>query len=249
MAKAKLLIAGINRNLSDQLEKHLKASADIALCGVTRDGRETLTMILNNKPDIVLMDLVMPHMDGIAVLEKLKESPSFRMPYILMTSVIGQERVMARAAALRASYYMIKPYNLDDLLGRILLFAAPAGSPCGVDFHERLKRAVLDLGVPPNQLGFPYIVDAVEVLWKEEPSCSITKIVYPAVARLHTTTPDCVESVVRKTIHRIYEKNSPALHCMTGQPMDDKRLSNGKFLTVLMEKVRDGVLGVSPYLH
>ncbi len=252
MEKIRLLIAEDNSELSDILTNFFEMSGEIDLCGTARDGEETLTKIEEQTPDVVLLDLVMPRLDGISVLERLREKPPAKMPNIIIASAIGLENVTRRALELGACYYMIKPYNLGDLLRRVRMFAFPVSSASQTaptaritaeDFQNRLKRALLSLGVPPNVLGFPYIVESAKILADTPGPCSITKLVYPAVAERNGTTADCVESAVRKTIARIYERDSEALRALMGQTMGDKRPSNAHFLTLLAEKVRDGVLG------
>ncbi len=249
MEKTRLLIAEDNSELSDILANFFEMSGEVSLCGTARDGVETLEKIERQAPDVVLLDLVMPRLDGISVLERLREKPLAKMPNIIVASAIGMENVTRRALELGACYYMIKPYNLGDLFRRVRMVASPASlsqpalQMTEEDFRNRLKRAVLSLGVTPNVLGFPYIVEAAAILADTPGPCCITKLVYPAVAERHGTTADCVESAVRKAIARIYERDGEALRSLMGQAMGDKRPSNAHFLTVLAEKVRDGGLG------
>ncbi len=209
MEKIRLLIAEDNSELSDILTNFFEMSGEIDLCGTARDGEETLTKIEEQTPDVVLLDLVMPRLDGISVLERLREKPPAKMPNIIIASAIGLENVTRRALELGACYYMIKPYNLGDLLRRVRMFAFPVSSASQTaptaritaeDFQNRLKRALLSLGVPPNVLGFPYIVESAKILADTPGPCSITKLVYPAVAERNGTTADCVESAFCRTI-------------------------------------------------
>lgn len=245
MAKARLLIADNNRELSDKLQKFFEECGTVEPCGVAHDGEETLAMIDQLRPDIVLMELLLPRLDGISVLERLNSSPPAHMPHVIVTSFVEQEPVMNRVMSIGASYYIIKPYLMDDVYKRVMMFVEPSSYalPSLGDFRDRLKRALIDLGETPGTRGFAYIIDAAEVLSQEETPCSITKVVYPEVARRHETTADCVESAVRKAISRIYETDNEALRLLTGHSSGIKRLSNRKFLTLLVEKVRDGTLG------
>ena len=114
MEKTRLLIAEDNSELSDILANFFEMSGEVSLCGTARDGVETLEKIERQAPDVVLLDLVMPRLDGISVLERLREKPLAKMPNIIVASAIGMENVTRRALELGACYYMIKPYNLGD---------------------------------------------------------------------------------------------------------------------------------------
>ncbi len=245
LAKARLLIAEPEQEQREQLKRFFEMNGEIELCGMAGDGEEALALILQRKPDIVLLDLLMPRLDGISVLEGLRESPLPHFPHVIVTADFGVKSVIiARAFILGASYYVIKPYKMEDLLNRVLLFAKPSllSDRSPGDVHSRLKRTVLGLGVSPNVLGFPYIIEATEVLLEQGAHSSLTKVVYPEVARRNNTTPDCVESAVRKAITKIYERDSEGLLSLMGQGMGGKRPSNGEFLRTLMEKIRDGSL-------
>ena len=93
MEKTRLLIAEDNSELSDILANFFEMSGEVSLCGTARDGVETLEKIERQAPDVVLLDLVMPRLDGISVLERLREKPLAKMPNIIVASAIGMENV------------------------------------------------------------------------------------------------------------------------------------------------------------
>lgn len=125
----RLLIAEDNLEICDILEDFFALTPQITVCGVAHDGNEALFRIAQSQPDVVLLDLIMPKTDGIAVLERLNQAELLRRPGIIVTSAIGQEGFTNTALALGANYYMIKPYDLTALLSRICLVASLAGAP------------------------------------------------------------------------------------------------------------------------
>ena len=117
LAKARLLIAEPEQEQREQLKRFFEMNGEIELCGMAGDGEEALALILQRKPDIVLLDLLMPRLDGISVLERLRESPLPHFPHVIVTADFGVKSVIiARAFILGASYYVIKPYKMEDLL-------------------------------------------------------------------------------------------------------------------------------------
>ena len=237
MDKIRVLVVEDNTEMCDIFENYLPLTEDLELCGVAKDGEEGLQKIFDLKPDVVLLDIIMPKLDGISVLEKLQANPPEKIPCIIVMSAVGQERFTTRALELGASYYFIKPLSLKDICRRISFIIAPA-SVCNVSAHDMegmISREVICLGVPTNVLGFKYIIEAVELLIKGKVSFPISKQIYAQIAENNCTTVECVESALRKTISRIYERESQKIQALTHEK---KKPSNAKFLTALAESIK-----------
>ena len=128
-AAIRLLIVDDNPELCDILENYFNLTSEITVCGVARDGEEALFRIAQSQPDVVLLDLIMPKLDGITVLERLAQAELAHRPRFIVTSAIGQDAFTSTALSLGADYYMIKPYDLDALRARVRLVAErPAGT-------------------------------------------------------------------------------------------------------------------------
>ncbi len=244
--KIKLLIVEDNSIMCDILENFFNMTDDILVCGKASDGEEAVEKILALNPDIVLLDIVMPKMDGLAVLQKLKEQCGIIRSKIIIVSAIGQETITNKALALGASYYIIKPYNLEDLLQRVYLLLNE-GNNQNLDFLGKdkdidniISKAIISLGVPTNMLGYQYIFQAIKILWATKGSFSIVKQVYAPIAEANQTTVECVESAIRKAIERAYkQKNEEFVKLMTfGGAKMEKRPTNSGFLTILAEKMK-----------
>lgn len=242
MAKVKLLIVEDNVEFCDILQSYFGLCDDIFVCGIAHNGEDALIMIAEDEPDVVLLDIIMPKLDGISVLERLQSLSLPKAPRIIVESAIGLGNVTDHALSLGASYYMIKPYNLEDLRQRVLMMAPdeePSFSFSLEKFTQnRIKDAVEELGIPINILGYAYIIEAVELILSAGSPCSLTKQVYPLIAKRNNTTADCVESAIRKTIERIYIRRSASLFEMMGRSVENRRPSNGYFLTTLAEKMK-----------
>ena len=122
MEKIKLMIVDDNRGFVDVLSEHFKATEDVEVIGVARDGAEAIGMIETFSPDVVLLDMIMPKLDGMGVLEHVFHAPNFRdsiKPKFIMISSFVQEVMIQKAMLLGASYFMIKPFDLMTLTQRI----------------------------------------------------------------------------------------------------------------------------------
>ena len=115
--KITVLIADDNSEFSATLAGYIKAEDNLELIGVARDGIEAYDMIKNAKPDIVLLDVIMPRLDGLGVLEKLNESESVTMPLCIMLSAVGQDTITQKAINLGAQYYIVKPFEINIFPG------------------------------------------------------------------------------------------------------------------------------------
>ena len=117
MEKIKIIIADDNLEFVSTFKNFLENEEDMEVIATAKDGIEAYDKIVAMKPDIVLLDVIMPHLDGIGVLEKLTSLSD--MPICIMLSAVGQDAITKRALSIGASYYMVKPFELDVLVKRI----------------------------------------------------------------------------------------------------------------------------------
>ena len=117
--KITVLIADDNQEFSMTLATYLKNQEDMVVVGRAKDGNEALDMIPNLMPDVVLMDVIMPHLDGIGVLEKLNMIKMNKRPICIMLSAVGQDKITRKAVELGAEYYVVKPFDIELLITRI----------------------------------------------------------------------------------------------------------------------------------
>ena len=120
--KITVLIADDNQEFSMTLATYLKNQEDMVVVGRAKDGNEALDMIPNLMPDVVLLDVIMPHLDGIGVLEKISMIKMNKRPICIMLSAVGQDLITSQAISLGASYYILKPFEIDALIKRIREF-------------------------------------------------------------------------------------------------------------------------------
>ena len=117
--KITILIADDNPEFAKTLTNYIERDEELEVIAVARDGKQAIEMILNTEPDIALLDVIMPHLDGIGVLEKINEANMRKRPMCIMLSAVGQDKITQRALELGAEYYTIKPIDIEMLLGRI----------------------------------------------------------------------------------------------------------------------------------
>jgi two-component system response regulator (stage 0 sporulation protein A) len=128
--KITVLIADDNREFGDILYEYLSNQSDIEVVGVARDGMEALDLITAKTPDIAILDIIMPHLDGLGVLEKINTMQLQKRPLFIILSAVGQDKITQRALSLGAEYYVVKPFDMEVLVSRIrqLKDAGPSSS-------------------------------------------------------------------------------------------------------------------------
>ena len=119
-----VLLADDSREFVEVVKDYLEKEEDIRIAGIAYDGNEAYEMILETKPDVVLLDMIMPRVDGLGVLEKLQNTKLEKRPICMMLTGVGQEKATQKAAALGAEYYMLKPLELTTLSDRIRQFSS-----------------------------------------------------------------------------------------------------------------------------
>lgn len=114
-----VLIVDDNKGFRDILSEFIGEVNGISVVGTAKDGIEAINMIRSLTPDVVVLDIIMPQIDGIGVLENIKSSDIKKQPKFIMLSALGQDNITQKALALGASYYVVKPFDLNVLVSRI----------------------------------------------------------------------------------------------------------------------------------
>jgi two-component system response regulator (stage 0 sporulation protein A) len=231
----KILIADDNPSTCSILRDYFRTIQNIMLCGIVFNGAEALEMIRLHKPDVVLLDIIMPEMDGLSVLEQLQQNAkdsSEKIPYTIVISALNSEVITQKALQLGASYYLIKPFQLDHLADRIQMLVKPdntfssyTDTDSDSDLSALVTRHLIETGISTHVVGYRYCVQAIEMILKQLSYCPLMKCVYPVIAEKNNTTVPCVESAIRKAIATIPD-------------IEWNQLSNRTFLSRMAEQIR-----------
>ena len=222
--KISVLIADDNQDFAYTLSNYINDQEDMEVIGIAKDGNEAVNLISTIKPEIVLLDVIMPHLDGLGVLEKLSKNANPDQPTIIMLSAVGQDKITQRAISLGAEYYVVKPFDIELLIKRIreIKFYKPEPQkdtfvtrdskkmyidvdPAKVGSDQNLEALVTNLihevGVPAHIKGYQYLREAIMMVIKDiDVINQITKSLYPQIASKFNTTPSRVERAIRHAI-------------------------------------------------
>ena len=117
--KLSILVADDNIDFAKNLTSYIEKEDEMEVIGIAKDGLEAVEMIKNAKQDSAIIDVIMPQLDGLGVLEKINESNLDKKPLFIVLSAVGQDKITARALELGAQYYVVKPFDISLLMRRI----------------------------------------------------------------------------------------------------------------------------------
>ncbi len=257
MERLKVLIAEDNPRIAAMMESILQEDDEIQVVGKAEDGQETLGMIRETEPDLLLLDLIMPKLDGLGVLERLrKEKGKGKQPEVIVVSGIAREQIMESAFQSGAAYYILKPFDHDMLLGHVQRFKPGVrtkfiASSDEIKRNEELSRYNLEsdvtniiheIGVPAHIKGYQYLRDAIIMSVDDsEMLDSITKILYPSIAKQHGTTASRVERAIRHAIEVAWSRGKvDTIDELFGYTVNNGKgkPTNSEFVALIADKIR-----------
>lgn len=208
-----------------------------------KDGNVILNTILEEKPDVVMIDSAMPHMDAIELIKRTKaESPVF--PAFIVTSGYDNPFVERQIMELGAAYFMLKPFDLSALADRILCLVAQQHTDTGSmqELEVTVTDVIHQLGVPAHIKGYHYLRAAI-LASIENPELleSITKMLYPTVAQKFSTTSSRVERAIRHAIEIAWDRGDlDILNSFFGYTVNTYKgkPTNSEFIALITDKLR-----------
>lgn len=221
--KTRILIADANKDFSKLLRDLLIAEKDIELVGSASDGMEALAMLKEQRPDLLLMDPVLPKLDGLELLRRLPEIGV--QCHIIVLSGFVNSKVIADCSDCGADYFIPKPCDAPALLSRIRLLSGSGGghsanpdggidcraaSPANrqkMDLEAVVTDIIHEIGVPAHIKGYQYLREAIILTINDmEMINAVTKVLYPEVAKKFNTTPSRVERAIRHAIEVAWDR-------------------------------------------
>lgn len=234
-----------NEVVTSNMKKYFLSSEKINIQKIFKDGKTGLDYLINNAKeyDIVIMDLLLPNIDGIAILEELNNKNISKTTIIL--SNYKDDYSVQRARSLGAAFYMLKPFSMESLEKRILDINKEYNAKVeNANNYVELEISSLlhELGIPTHILGYQYLREGILYLYEHPRNYSlVTKDVYPAVAEKYDTTPQRVERAIRHAIEVSWVRGDLKLmESLFGNSIDFEkaRPTNSEFLTTIADRLK-----------
>lgn len=248
MKNIKVLMIDDNVELVKMVKEYFSDHANIDIVLEANDGVEGIRLIKEKQSDydVVLLDLIMPKMDGIDVLEEMRRS-SIDKKVIVLTSY-NSEEVIRKTSELGINYFMLKPFEFSSLERKIIsCFPSSEIASKTIDvYHNNLQISITnilhELGVPSHIKGYQYIREGISIVYdRPEVIGGITKELYPDIARTFSTTVSRVERAIRHAIEVSWNRgNWDLMEEIFGHSVDiDKaKPTNSEFIVTVADKLR-----------
>lgn len=279
MKNLNIAVADDNEAVLYMLSNIIESEENFNLVGTAKNGQETLEVIKDKNPDVVLLDMIMPKVDGLGVMERVKNDEDIeKQPMFIIISAVGHETMTESAFELGADYYLMKPFDNHALLKRLndlqliingnvlkkelhpgiantaqrdkkSIYApdkktenTAAGHMITGNIENDVTHIIHDIGIPAHIKGYQYLRDAIIMAVREsEIINSITKVLYPDIARKYQTTPSRVERAIRHAIEVAWNRgNTETLNNMFGYTINTGKgkPTNSEFIALISDKLR-----------
>lgn len=270
--KIKIVLADDNKDFSEILKEFLNKQPDMEVIGVAANGVEACELVEETEPDVLILDVIMPYLDGIGVLEKLAQVNMTKRPLVVMLSAVGQDKITERALSLGAEYYIVKPFDMDTLTMRVrqlksmhssiqpsmqttsassaILGNGPSysnrnGGKQPVTQHTletEVTSVIHEIGIPAHIKGYQYLRDAIIMAITDMDILnSITKQLYPNIAKNYNTTPSRVERAIRHAIEVAWSRGKmDTIDKLFGYTVNNGKgkPTNSEFIALIADRLR-----------
>ncbi len=259
-----IVISDDNKDFCDILSEYLNKQEDMEVVGVAHNGREACSMIQTKEPDVVILDVIMPHLDGIGVLEKINTINLKKRPVFIMLSAVGQDKITQKALNLGAEYYIIKPFDMETLIKRIRQLKSntqviknsshssslPQVTSSGeteyklsaLGLEKEVTSVIHEIGIPAHIKGYQYLRDAIIMAINDMDILnSITKQLYPNIAKKYNTTPSRVERAIRHAIEVAWSRGKmDTIDKLFGYTVNNGKgkPTNSEFVALIADRLR-----------
>ncbi len=263
--KLNILIADDNQEFARTLASYINGQEEMEVIAIAKDGNEAVEMISNTKPDVILLDVIMPHLDGLGVLERINIIKNDKKPICIMLSAVGQDKITQKAIATGADYYIVKPFDIEVLIQRIkeVKFYKPSQTSANIIAREPKQKyieltneegkkeenlealvtnIIHEVGVPAHIKGYQYLREAIMMVVNDiEVINQITKSLYPKIAFKYSATPSRVERAIRHAIEVAWGRGQQeAVENIFGYTISAAKgkPTNSEFIAMIADKLR-----------
>lgn len=258
--KIKIFIADDNTEYVLSLVTYFNAQEDMKVVATASNGKEAIEKFEDVKCDVILLDTIMPHLDGLSVLEEMNKRMAV-FPICIMLSLTGLDKIVKRSMDLGAKAYMIKPFETEELAKKIRELVKNESTETEeiilkdvkttyieidnskLNLEEKVINIIHDLGIPAHIKGYKYLRDGIIMAIKDVNIMEqITQRFYPQLAKKHRTKPPRVERAIRHAIG--FAWNSGQIERMenifgyTAKLNRAKQPTNSEFIAMIAEKLR-----------
>lgn len=255
--KVKVVVADSCAETRKELTNLIQNAKDMELVGETGNGKIACQFIAEQKPDVVLVEIVLPEIDGLGVIEKMKAEcgKEHKTAFIVMGS-ISSDHLVECAFQAGADYYIMKPFHDKSVLSRIRQVIQYGNTKLKVlhnskeyetktmkyDLETDVTEIIREIGIPAHIKGYQYIREGIIMAVDDINMLNyITKLLYPTIAKKYKTTSSSVERAIRHAIEVAWSRGKiEVLEEMFGYTISagKGKPTNSEFIALLADKLR-----------
>lgn len=240
----RLVVVDSNEEVTSSIKKYFSENAVIDVVSCINNGIDALNYLINHESDYdtVVMDIMLPEMDGITLLENIKNRKLNKK--IIVLSTYKEDYTIKKLISLGVNYYMLKPFSLDSLEGRLLDLSKSYDIETNAsgDALVKVSEILHNLGIPSHIRGYQYIRDGILMIYNNDKYVNfITKEIYPELALKYDTTPSRVERAIRHAIEISWERGDMELmEDLFGHSVAFERSkpTNAEYLNTIADRMR-----------
>ncbi len=234
-----VVVAEDNPVFAEMFKMEIAKTKDMHLAGHARDGEEAVRLVKEKQPDLLILDNILPLLDGVGVLKALNEAELEKRPVIIAISSFLSELFLEEANLYGADYCMSRDMSYAVILDRGRSFVKSTGSyhiedsgsilPKRAegeepDYYYAITALLHNLGFPANLKGYEYLRRAVMIAIEDTSALSgVTKVIYPKIASEYNSSPSNVERDIRNAIETSYTRADSRIFLKLFKPIVDKR--------------------------
>ena len=252
MNDMRIMLVDDNVELRRTMREHLSRQENMRIAAECGTGLEALEALAKTPVDVIILDIIMPQMDGYSFLEEMNRQQLENPPQVIVVSALGRDDFIMRAVEAGARFYMIKPVDMNVLTGRIREVCGQAGDAPAAgsrislpgrapSIDEKLASLFLTIGIPAHIKGYAFLREAVKMVIENPDVINrITKELYPGIGKRFNTSASKVERAIRHAIEVAWSRGridtlNKAFGCRVATKED--KPTNGEFIAMIADKL------------
>lgn len=242
--EAKLLISDHDKSEREYLRNEI-SRMNRGKVYTASNGIDTLAILEQHTPDILVLDMVMPGMDGLSIMRRIRKLGLPKLPHVLALVEPNQPQ-LSNDAFVQGAGAVLEKTRLENLASALDLVASTSRRRLlgGAMVESRIYFALIEVGIARRLDGFDYLKEAIMLCLEDvDYQNNLSKRLYPAIARQYNTSATCVERSIRHAVETAWLRGRlSVLQREFGNTIDSERgkPTNSEFIARMADKMRNG---------
>jgi len=240
--KLKVVLIDDDPTLCHNSQKILNSSEEFEVVGIGYNGSEAIEIIESTNPDVVILDIIMPKVDGLDVLSHFQDREGIEF---IVLSAVEHDIITRKAIEFGAMYYLMKPFDPQELLEKLKALMTGEVPDEKVDvstsqYYKAIEILLRNLGVPMHVKGYNYLYHGIyEITQLPNDGFKITQEVYPKIAQLYSTSTASVEKAIRAAVMSTFSRgNKNYIQSYFSKEIFNDKITNKAFMLRVASEVK-----------